>query len=113
MSLPGTFDHLHDALKALQAGQEDMEITSDFLNVLKDDKKEVEREIQETQDAIPEIKARLESRWVDQKVPVYERVSGLISCTEGRRAVRDITGRINPIFRIIVSSLSSYMRTHS
>jgi ubiquitin carboxyl-terminal hydrolase 25/28 len=75
MSLPGTFDHLHDALKALQADQEDMEITSEFLNVLKDDKKEVEREIQEIQDAIPDLKARLESLWADQKVHEYELVS--------------------------------------
>ena len=52
-----------------------MGITSDFLNVLKDDKKEVEREIQETQDAIPALKAKLESLWADQREYEYELVS--------------------------------------
>ena len=52
-----------------------MDITPEFLNVLKDDKKGVEREIQETQDAIPALKASLESLWVDHNVHAYELVS--------------------------------------
>lgn len=75
LSLPATFDHLHDALKDLQEDHADLEITPDFLSVLKDDKKEVEVEIQQIQDTIPALKARLESLWQGQSEYEYELVS--------------------------------------
>lgn len=75
LSLPATFDHLHDALQTLQVEHEDLDVTPEFLAVLKDDKKEVEREIQETQDAIPALKASLERLWSGDKVHEYELVS--------------------------------------
>ena len=75
LSLPATFDHLHDALKDLQEDHADLEITPDFLSVLKDDKKEVEVEIQQIQDTIPDLKARLESLWQGQSEYEYELVS--------------------------------------
>jgi ubiquitin carboxyl-terminal hydrolase 25/28 len=115
LSLPATFDHLHDALKSLQEDHADLEITPEFLNVLKDDKKEVEREIQETQDAIPALKASLESLWVDQRDYEYELVSVFMhrgkhllylntqAYDQVKRVEQDITGHINLIYLIIVS----------
>jgi hypothetical protein len=117
--LPATFDHLHDALKGLQEDHADLEITPDFLNVLKDDKKEVEVEIQQIQDAIPALKARLESLWRDQREYEYELVSvfmhrgtylltlGSFADSQVKRAGLDITGLISLIYLIIVSFLPS------
>lgn len=75
LSLPATFDHLHDALKTLQTDYADLEITPDFLNVLRDDRKEVEDEIQLARDLIGIHKARLNLLWSDEGKYEYELVS--------------------------------------
>jgi ubiquitin carboxyl-terminal hydrolase 25/28 len=117
LPLPATFDHLHDALKGLQDDQPDLAITPDFLNVLKEDKKEVELEIQQVKDAIPNLKAQLESLWADQREYEYELVSifmhrgklfgtrrsMLYAYNQVKRVAQDITGHTNLIFPITVS----------
>jgi hypothetical protein len=115
--LPATFDHLHDALRNLQEDHADLEITPDLLSVLKDDKKEVESEIQEIQDTIPALKARLESIWRDQREYEYELVSvfmhrgkfpltpGSLADNQVKRAGLDTIGPIKLIYLIIVSHL--------
>lgn len=74
-SVPATFDHLRDSLTKLQSLDADLDISDDFLSALKTEKDRVQEDIEAIQTAIPRLREKLDSLWVEQRTCEYELVS--------------------------------------
>lgn len=117
--MPNTFTHLYDSLNSLRVHETELGITDDLLEALKNDKKEVEEEIERVQQTISTLRRSLDDVWSESRDCEYELVSVFmhrgkcqstrlchsvqqLTFPQERPVGRDIIGPIRLIYRITV-----------